>query len=488
MSVRVWQLAAFAYVLVLMLIALEVPLALNLSKRVDGEVKAQATNQAQIVAASAAGRLTDRSALTPLVRTAADSAGGRVIIVDSAGRLVADSAGAGLGAASYATRPEIRTALGGHVSQGTRHSDSLNQDLLVTAVPVVQRGQRTGAVRITQSVAAVRSEVRRDILALVGLGIAALLLGLIVAWLLAGYLSRPLRGLTATARRVEAGDLDARAKEEGAREHREVAHAFNDMTDRLGRSMAAQRDFVANAAHQLRTPLTGLRLRLEAAGLKTEDEALRRDLEAGEREAERLARTVTDLLTLAREGQRPAAVAPLALSGAAEAALERWTSVAEEHGAGVELHDGSPGARVDASGEDVAVILDNLIENAIEHTAPGTAVRVELGAGGDTGWIAVLDRGPGLEPGEEERVFERFARGSSRAERPRGSGLGLTIVRVLARRWGGEASIANRPEGGARAIVRLPLAGPAPADAAGRGAPAAGDHDRDPVTTVMEER
>jgi signal transduction histidine kinase len=484
MSVRVWQLAAFAYVLVLMLVALEVPLALNLSKRVDGEVKAQAANQAQIVAASAAGRLDDRSALTPLVRTAADASGGRVIVVDSAGRLVADSAGSGLGAASYATRPEIRTALGGHVAQGTRHSDSLNQDLLVTAVPVVQRGQRTGAVRITQSVGAVRSEVRRDILALVGLGIAALFLGLIVAWLLAGYLSRPLRGLTAAARRVEAGDLDARAREEGASEHREVAHAFNDMTDRLARSMAAQRDFVANAAHQLRTPLTGLRLRLEAAGLKTEDDALRRDLEAGEREAERLARTVTDLLTLAREGQRPGAVAPLPLGTAAEAALERWTSVAEEHDACLELHDAS----ADASGEDVAVILDNLIENAIEHTRPGTVVRVEIGARGDAGWIAVLDSGPGLEPGEEERVFERFARGSSRAERPRGSGLGLTIVRVLARRWGGEASIANRPEGGARATVRLPLAGPAPA-AAGRGpAAGAGEPDRDPVTTIMEER
>ena len=96
------------------------------------------------------------------------------------------------------------------------------------------------------------------------------------------------------------------------------------MTARLGQSMAAQRDFVANAAHQLRTPLTGLRLRLEAAGLKTEDDALQRDLAAGEREADRLAKTVTDLLTLAREGQRPAAVAPLDLGAAGEAAFERW--------------------------------------------------------------------------------------------------------------------------------------------------------------------
>jgi two-component system sensor histidine kinase TctE len=245
------------------------------------------------------------------------------------------------------------------------------------------------------------------------------------------------------------------------------------MTERLGQSMTAQRDFVANAAHQLRTPLTGLRLRLEAAGLKTDDEALRRDLEAGEREAERLARTVTDLLTLAREGHRPATVAPLDLGAAGEAAFERWVSVAEEHDAELELRDRSAGARVAVSSEDVAVILDNLIENALEHTRPRTAVVVELDPAGA---IAVSDAGPGLEPGEEERVFERFFRGSSKGERPRGSGLGLTIVRVLARRWGGDATIANRPEGGARAVVRLPLAT--------TGAP----RDREPVTTVMEGR
>jgi two-component system, OmpR family, sensor kinase len=476
MSVRVWQLAAFAYVLVLMLVALEVPLALNLSKRVDAEVRAQAADQARVVATSAAGRLGERGALAPLVRTAAGAAGGRVIVVDAAGRLLADSAGSAPGA-GYATRPEIRTALAGTVAQGERRSDSLGERILFTAVPIVQGGRREGAVRVTQSLSAVRSEVRRDIVALVGLGMAALVLGLIVAWLLAGFLTRPLRGLTAAARRVEAGDLDARAQEAGAREHREVAHAFNDMTERLGQSMAAQRDFVANAAHQLRTPLTGLRLRLEAAGLKADDDALRRDLEAGEREAERLARTVTDLLTLAREGQRPAAVAPLDLGAAAEAAVERWTSVAAEHGVELDLRDGSAGARVDASAGDVAVILDNLVENAIEHTAAGTAVEVQLGADRGAGRIAVSDRGPGLAAGEEERVFERFFRGSSHGERPRGSGLGLTIVRVLARRWGGEATIANRPDGGARAVVRLPLAaGASPAP------------DREAVTTVMEDR
>src|SRR3954468_13134217 len=280
MSVRVWQLAAFAYVLVLMLVALEVPLALNLSKRVDAEVRAQAADQARVVATSAAGRLDDAGALTPLVRSAGTAAGGRVIVVDSTGRLLADSAGSARGA-SYATRPEIRAALSGRTAQGERHSASLDQDILFTALPIVQRGQREGAVRVTQSLNAVHAEVRKDILALVGLGLAALALGLVVAWVLAGFLSRPLRGFTTAARRVEAGDLDARADEAGAREDRGGGHALHDKTARLRPWMAAQRDFVANAAHQLRTPLTGLRLRLEAAGLKTDDAALQRDLAAG---------------------------------------------------------------------------------------------------------------------------------------------------------------------------------------------------------------
>jgi two-component system, OmpR family, sensor kinase len=471
-SLRLWQLGAFAYVLVLMLVALEVPLALNLSRRVDAEVKAQAAEQAQFVAASAAGHLDRGGELERLARTSAEFAGGRVIVVDLRGGLLADSAGPVRAPASYRSRPEIAEALRGTVSQVRRFSNSLNEELLATAVPIVAGGRRAGAVRITQSVDAVRAEVRRDTLALVGLGVGALALGLVVAWLLAGFLTRPLRALTATARRVEAGDLGARASEAGAREHREVTHAFNDMTARLGQSLEAQRDFVGNAAHQLRTPLTGLRLRLESAGLKTDDPALRRDLEAGEREADRLARTVTDLLTLAREGQPPAPARPLPLARAARAALERWESVAAERDRDLRLRDDSAGAAVVASDEDVAVVLDNLVENALEHSPEGGRVTIALSADAAWGRIAVLDSGRGLAPGEEERVFDRFFRGRSKAERPRGSGLGLTIVRALARRWGGEATIANRPEGGARAEVRLPRAARIAAEQAGDTAPA----------------
>lgn len=453
MSLRTRLLAAFAYVLVLVIVALEVPLILNVSRRVDAEVKAQAAAQAQLVAASAAAELEDDDtrALGDISREAAED-DRRVIVVDKDGTLVADSAGLETG--SYRDRPEVAAALDGQISQGRRFSDTLGESILYTAVPVVIGNDVEGAVRVTQSVDAIDRRVRRDVLGLVGIGVIALVLGLAFAWILAGTLARPLQRLAAAARRVEAGDLEARAEPEGSSEHREVAHAFNDMTERLGQVLEAQRQFVANASHQLRTPLTGLRLRLETASLKAGPE-LADELAAAEREVERLARLLTALLTLAREGDRPAARAATSLAHAAEHAGERWTDRAEQggHRLVVECH-GDAVAR--ASEEDLAIVLDNLIENALHYSEGGT-VTVECGRDGSDVYLAVSDEGPGLEPGEEQGVFERFSRGSGGRRAP-GTGLGLALVATLARRWGGAATIANRPEGGARAEVRFPAA------------------------------
>jgi signal transduction histidine kinase len=459
MSLRAWQLAAFAYVLLLVLVALEVPLVLNLGRRVDAEVRAEAASQATLVAASAGGRLADVEQLDDLADTAADAVGGRVVLTDARGVLLADSGADVAPGSSYASRPEVAAALRGQVAQGTRRSATLDEELLYTAVPILEGGRRVGAVRVTQSVDAVRAEVRRDTLVLIGIGLGALAIGLVVAWLLAGALTRPLRAITQVARRVAGGDLDARAEETGAREHREVARAVNASTARLGSALVAQREFVGNAAHQLRTPLTGLRLRLEAASLKAEDPALRRDLEAGEREVDRLARTVADLLVLARGGERPAApAAPLPVAAAVRSAAERWRSVAEDAGVGLRVDPGPEDAAVAVGGADVALVLDNLLENAIEHAPAGTDVELAVAVAAGAVVIGVADRGPGLRAGEADRVFERFFRGASSGARPHGSGLGLAIVEELAGRWGGSATLANREGGGARAELRLPSA------------------------------
>ena len=453
MSLRLQLLAAFAYVLLLIIVALEVPLALNLARRIDAEVRNEAAAQAFVVAAGASGRMSAPKQLRRLVVDSGEQLGARVIVVGRKGLLLADSTQANPQRASYLSRPEIQAALRARRSQGERHSDTLGQDLLYTAVPVTNNGRTVGAVRVTQSIDAVHTRVRNAVLALIGVGAFALLVGLGLAWFIAGSLSKPLRRLARTARRVEGGDLDARAEVSGPREQREVAVAFNDMTDRLGVVLAAQQDFVANASHQLRTPLTGLRLRLEAARGKAGAEAAG-ELEAAELEVERLARLLTSLLTLAREGDEPGLPRAVSLAQAAEGAEARWAARAQREGRALELR-GDGEVTVAASEEDVAILLDNLIENAL-HYAAGE-VTVEWGKANGEGWLAVLDEGPGLAAGEENELFERFARGSAGRDHA-GTGLGLAIVQTLARRWKGRAELANRVEGGVRAEVRFPSA------------------------------
>jgi signal transduction histidine kinase len=379
-----------------------------------------------------------------------------VIVVDSRGRVLADSEGPGTSGADYSTRPEIRTALSGRDIQGERHSDSLDADILFTAEPIASHGRTVGAVRVTESVDAVHDEQRHDVVALIGVGLVALLLGVVVAWLLAGSLANPLRGLARAARRVAGGDLDARAKVEGSAEQQEVATAFNDMTGQMATTLRGQRDFVANASHQLRTPLTGLRLRLEAAALKSRDHEVERELAAAEHETERLARLLSELLTLAGSGERPEPQ-PLDVGELVDAACLRWQGPAERSEHELVVEPGPP-ATVAASGEDLAAILDNLIENALNYSPPGTAVTLTWASAGGTVRLAMLDQGPGLDPDESKRVFERFYRGSASANGAAGTGLGLAVVEALAARWGGEVTLVNRPEGGARAEVALQAA------------------------------
>jgi signal transduction histidine kinase len=456
MTYRGRLLAAFAYVLVLVIVALTVPLALSTDRRIDREVRAQAADGAQLAAASASGRLDKTGELDVLAREVDRELGARVIVVNRAGSLLADSQQPGTRGVAYGNRPEIAAALAGRTVQGRRRSDTLDQQLLYTAVPIVNRGRTVGAVRLTQSVDAIDRETRRDQYALIGVGALALLLGLVVAWFVAGSLARPLRGLAATARRVGGGDLEVRADIEGSVEQQDVARAFNTMADRLTHSLDAQREFVANASHQLRTPLTGLRLRVEAASMATDDPVVQEELAAAEAETVRLARLISNLLTLASADAPAPPSEPVDLAAAGREAEERWRRRAEVEGRGVVC---APGGEATALGsvDDLATSLDNLIENALVYAPEGSTVTLTWGRDGDEAFIAVLDDGPGIAPEDAAAAFQRFQRGAARPVGRGGTGLGLAIVGALTARWGGSASLRPRDEGGTRAEIRLPV-------------------------------
>ncbi len=445
---------ALAYVLLLAIFALGVPLALNLSARVNAEVKSQAHAQADLVAATAANLMdpAHRFDLTTLAENAARSVRGRVLIVDAAGRVLADSGGPAEIGTSYESRPEIDSALDGRQVQVQRASTTLGQEILATALPIIRDRGVVGAVRITQSVASVHSAVLRTEL---GLGLIALLvlaIGLSAGGVIAAQVARPLRRLEGVARRVAQGDLGARARVDGSREQQSLARSFNEMTDRIARLLAAQREFVADASHQLRTPLTGLRLRLEEAQETQPDAAAGAELDAAIAEVDRLARTVDELLLLSRSGERKLAGAPVDLADLAASAVHRWRRSAEDREILLEHRRAGDSTSVWAARPDLERALDTLIENAVCYSPSGTTVTIASGLGA----IEVRDRGPGIADEEREIVFERFHRGRAGRAGPPGSGLGLAIARELTREWGGEVRLGHRDGGGTIATISLP--------------------------------
>jgi signal transduction histidine kinase len=433
---RTRLLLALAYVLLLAIVALEVPLAINLRDRVDAEVRSQALSQAEVAAATASGQLGQPAELRRIVGTIARSARGRVIITDARGRLVADSDGPAQLGGAYGTRPEIAAALRGRRFQAQRRSDTLDEDILATAVPVLAAGRPQGAVRITQSVEAVGRATRTSILGLVAVGGLVLLLGLGAGALIARQIARPLRRLDNAAARLGEGDLHARVPVEGSAEQQGLARTFNEMGARLERLVDSQREFVADASHQLRTPLAGLQLRLEEARATGDPE----EIEAALKEVDRLSAMVSELLLLSQAGEVDAPAAAIDLGAAARAAAARFDGR-------VTALSGAPTAPVNAAPADLQRALDTLIENALHYGDGAVTLVARPGA------IDILDEGPGVDPAELEAVFERFHRGKAGRAGPPGTGLGLPIARELMRRWGGDVTLANREGGGAVATI-----------------------------------
>jgi signal transduction histidine kinase len=455
-TLRTRLIAAFAYILLAVIVALEVPLALNLNRRALAELEARSLAQTQTIASIVGERQATSAALTSIVQQAARSTEGRVIVVNRLGVLIADSAGPGLLGTTYATveRPELLTALhdGSPASRVARSETLNNQEILATAVPILSAGRPVGAVRITQPTAELRENLGRTLVGVVAIGVGGLAAGLILAIVIAGTLSRPLRRVSSAAARLGAGDLSVRTgTERGSREVEEVAHAFDEMAARLEQLVRAQREFVGNASHQLRTPLTGLKLRLEAASAKSAPDA-RKDLEAAEREADRLGEIVERLLTLARRVEAGGSI-DIDLAAAATAAVTRWSGRAAAERSTLRSSAEPSTARADRA--DVDQILDNLIENALRY-APGPIVVGSGGSDGAGSFVAVEDRGPGIPAEDRPHVTERFYRG--RGAGPGGSGLGLAIVRELAERWGGTVVVEPKTPAGTRIEVRFPAA------------------------------
>lgn len=440
MSLRVRLILGAAYLLAVVVVALLVPLGLSIQGRAVSEVQSGALANAGILSARVADYIVapvsarDRSQIRRVVTSAASRAE-RIVVIDGSGAMMVDSSGLATQGTLYATgrRPEFTVALeDAEIDTRRRFSDSLGEELLLVTVPAVEQGRVVGAVRLSQELATVEAEVGGSWVELSLLGIAVIAVGVGLAWILATTLVRPVRKLESAATRLGHGDLAARAPIEGPSELSSLARSFNRTADALSYNIMAQRDFLANASHQLRTPLTGIKLRLEA--IQEEGGYAARQAAKVEAEVDRLNELVDDLLQLARAASAESPGQEVDLAAAARSAAERWRSPAEAAGQVVSLEaDGA--CLVWADPGDIDHVLDNLIENAIRYSPQGSEVAVSVAQ--ERPAVIVSDSGPGIPAAERDRIFERFYRGATGRAAGTGSGLGLAIVAEITRRWGG---------------------------------------------------
>jgi signal transduction histidine kinase len=452
-------LLSYLTITIIVLLLLGIPLGVFYSQREQERLEADLEHDANVIATLYED---DLEGGLPLDPTPADlyavRTGGRVVVVDADGISRVDTAGDV--PRDFSTRPEMAAALDGERTAGTRSSETLGTDLLFVAVPVASGGNVHGALRVTLDTSDVTARIRSFWLALAGVATVVLLAVAGIGWVIARSVTRPLRELTETANRFASGDLTVTPSAvAGPPEIEALDDTMNTMALQLDGLLSSQRAFVADASHQLRTPLTALRLRLEnlQSHLAHDDrkDGIDEEVDRAIDETGRLTELVTNLLQLARADDRPSTVTE-DLRSLVHDRVDTWTAVAEERGVALigPAGDGAPVMVRTVPGA-IEQILDNVLDNALLVSPHGATVSVELDTSATSATVAIVDHGPGLSDADKRDALRRFWRGDT--SRP-GTGLGLAIVDALATASGGSATLSDTAGGGLTVTVALPLA------------------------------
>ncbi len=354
--------------------------------------------------------------------------------------------------------PQLLAAIERRLSSGgSERLESQFGEVVVTVVPTRSSDER-GALVVTNFLADEYGELDQTFRTYAIVSALLLLLVTGVAAWQAGRLLAPLRTLRVAAESISETDLSRRIPETGNDDITALTRTFNQMLARLESAFAGQRQFLDDAGHELKTPITVLQGHLELVDPHDPAEvAATRDLLVDE--TDRMARLVADLTTLAKT-ERPDFLRPAPVDVAPFLA-------------GVLLKARGLGSRAWTLDESVDVVADvdeqritqallQLAQNAVKHTSEGDEIGIGGRVHGDSLELWVRDTGPGVPDGDKTRIFNRFARGSVQRDED-GFGLGLSIVNAIARGHGGSVAVRDAPGGGAQFILTLPLTRKEPA-------------------------
>ncbi|MFF9363925.1 sensor histidine kinase [Streptomyces griseoluteus] len=387
-------------------------------------------------------------ALPDVVGDYATRTGGHVVVTDKQGVVLADSAPLGRTGISLAEQPDISRALNNQPTVTTT-TDGEGRDVLSATMPGSSGTLVRGTLRLTYPLDQVSTRVHRIWGALALAGASTLALVALVAFSMARWITRPLRTLEAATTQLADGHLthppDATT---GPPELRQLATSFTRTATRLQHLLQSQQAFASEASHQLKTPLTALRLRLENFEPHLDPRA-HGSLDEAVGEVERLGRMVQGLLALARLENTATTPEPVDLDTVLADRVTMWESLAAEQYVTLDI-TGSPAGQVWAIPGALEQIIDNLLANALRVSPASTTITLHRLPGGE---LHIIDQGPGMSAADRERAFDRFWRSSD--SHHDGTGLGLPIVRHLVDASDGTITLNPAPGTGLDALIRL---------------------------------
>jgi signal transduction histidine kinase len=452
----------------LLVFGLGIPLAATIAASAQQKLFLdRLTDTARFASLAQRPLLDNKSALIdPDLRRYTEVYGVQVVVFDQDGTAVDTVAGPDAARidvkAARITGP-VHEALAGRRSQPGGMLLPWNTDPLVLAEPVLADGEVRGAVVTVSDTTASRTDVLWWFLLLTAGGVLAFVLALAVAIPVVRWILRPVKRLDDATGALVASVVGGRAAEPvgeggGPPELRQLGRSFDRMAESVSGALEAQRVFVADASHQLRNPLTALKIRLGNLEGHVDDEPAAADLEAARIDAGRLHQILDGLLSMARAEASGGELDPLDLAEAVADRVADWSVVGEARDVRLVVDPAGvagDGVRVRMPPRGAETILDALLDNALKFTAAGTEIRIGITREGDEVRLSVRDHGPGLRPDELDRALDRFWRSSAHQNVP-GSGLGLAIVSEIVAHSYGKLALDLPDGGGLRITMTFP--------------------------------